>query len=332
MLWTKDKKYYPESFETENELEKAILDTSVELFGCSRIYLDCKKSIGKKGKTVNRPDGYLLDLSSSKEPKLYVVENEIVKHDPLKHIAVQILEFSLSFETSQHVVKNIIKDALVNSESIQKCQKYAEKNDFENVDLLLEHMIYGEDKFNALVIIDELSEELEKVLNSRFKFPVEVLVLERFKSKKGERMYKFDPFLSDISAISIDEPKTARKHAIDPAEIDTIVVPAREDGFEDVFLNENRWYAIRIHSSMIPKLKNIASYRVAPESAITHIAPINNIERWKDTNKYVVNFSIPAKKIKPIRLIPKSVVKAPQAPRYTTLERIKKAKTLDDVF
>jgi len=38
-----------------------------------------------------------LDLSSIKEPKLFLVENELAKHDPLRHIAVQILEFSLSF-------------------------------------------------------------------------------------------------------------------------------------------------------------------------------------------------------------------------------------------
>jgi len=332
MLWTKEKKYYPEYFESEDELECAILKTSSELFGDSRIYLDCKKRIGKKGKIINIPDGYLLDLSSSKEPKLYVVENEIAKHDPLRHIAVQILQFSLSFETSQHLVKDIIKEALSNDGYIQKCQKYAEKNGFENVDYLLEQMIFGENRFNALVIIDELSEELEKVLISRFQFPVEIVTLERFKSKDGVRIYKFDPFLSDISVISIDGPKGSKISQIDPAEIDTIVVPAREEGFQEVFINENCWYAIRIHSSMIPKLKNIAVYRVAPESAITHIAPIKNIEKWKDTSKYVVNFSDPAKKIKSIKLIPKGNVKAPQAPRYTTAGRIKKAKTLDDVF
>jgi hypothetical protein len=27
---------------------------------------------------------------------------------------------------------------------------------------------------------------------------------------------------------------------------DTIIVPAREDGFSELFLGENRWYAIRI--------------------------------------------------------------------------------------
>jgi hypothetical protein len=69
-----------------------------------------------------------------------------------------------------------------------------------------------------------------------------------------------------------------------PAEVDTIVVPARDEGFKDVFIGENRWYSIRIHPSMIPKIKNIAVYRVVPEQAITHLASVASIEQWRDSN------------------------------------------------
>ena len=329
MLWNKDIKYELESFEKEKELEDAILEVSSQLFGEKRIYLDIKKRIGVKGKTKNIPDGYLIDLSSSIEPKLYVVENEIAKHDPLKHIAIQILEFSLSFETSQHQVKNFIKHALVSDEqAFLKCNKYIEANDFENIDVLIERMIYSESNFNALVIIDELTEELEKVLQSRFQFPVEILTLERYKTKIGERLYKFEPFLSDVTT----EDEKRVMPTLDPSEIDTIVVAAREDGFKEVFLNENRWYAIRVHSSMIPKIKYLAAYQVSPVSAITHVAKVSSIEIWKETNKYTVNFLTPAKKIKSIMLIPKGIIKAPQAPRYTSYKRLIKAKNLDEVF
>lgn len=119
---------------------------------------------------------------------------------------------------------------------------------------------------------------------------------------------------------------------LDPSDIDTIVVPARDDGFKETFLGENRWYKIRIHSSMIPKLKYIAAYRVAPEMAITHIAPIASIEQWPETRKYVVNFSEPASEIGPIRLSPNGRVRAPQAPRYTSRARLEKATNLDDAF
>ncbi len=331
MLWSEAGAFHDEPFEFEPELEEAILAVSGALFGKNRIYIDTKKKIGGKGKTQNIPDGYLLDLSSAKEPKLYVVENELAKHEPLKHVAVQILEFSLSFETSQHRVKGTIKQALTATpEAFDACKAYAAANGFENVDVLLERMIYGEDRFNALVVIDELSAELEKVLISRFQFPVEILTLERYRDDHGTRLYRFEPFLSDVTL-----PVTERKPGlppIDPSDLDTIVVPAREDGFQETFLGENRWYAIRIHSSMLPKIKFIAAYRVSPESAVTHIAPVASIEQWKDTNKYVVNFAQPAVAIEPIRLVPKGQVKAPQGPRYTSKGRLDQAKTLDDVF
>ncbi len=333
MLWNNEFQYQIDPFELEKDLEEAIVHVSIPLFGENRIYIDPKKKIGKKGGTRNIPDGYLLDLSSKKVPKLYVVENELAKHDPLKHIAVQILEFSLSFETSQHQVKNIVKNSLSKTNgSLAKCQKYAEENGFENVDYLLEEMIYGHDKFNALVIIDDLSEELEKVLISRFQFPVEILTLERYKSIDGKWLFKFEPFLSDISYSENVSTTTGNKSPLDPSDIDTIVVPCRGDGFQETFISENRWYAIRIHSSMISKIKYIASYQVAPESAITHIAQVASIEKWKDTNKYVVNFSNKASSIKPIKLVSKSAIKAPQAPRYTSYSRLTEAKNLDGAF
>ena len=264
-----------------------------------------------------------------------MVENELAVHDPLKHIAVQILNFSLSFETSPQKLKTIIKEALSkDKDAWEQCQDYAVDNGFENVDYLLERMIYGKDAFNALVIIDEIPDELETILQSRFKFPVEILTLQRYSTPEGERIYQFEPFLSDISLYVADSQEDASEptKTIDPSEIDTIVVPARDEGFQETFIGENCWYQIRIHGSMIPKIKHIAAYRVAPTSAITHVAPVKSIEQWKDTNKYILHFSEPAKKIKPIKLVPKGKVKAPQNSRYTSLERLMAAKTLDEAF
>lgn len=335
MLWSKNKEYLLEPFDYEADLEAAIVESSKALFGPCRIFLDMKKLIGLKGGTQNIPDGYLIDLTSIREPKLYLVEVELANHDPLKHIAVQILEFSLSFETSPHLVKSILKTGLYNNAAaLEKCSEYALNNGFENVDYLLEKMIYKKDSFNALVIIDEINEELETVLLSRFKFPVEVLTFQRFVSEHNERLYNFEPFLSEVgSTISTStNGKALTLKTVDPSEIDTIVVPAQEDGFQDAFINQNCWYSIRIHSSMIPKIKYIAAYRVAPESAITHIAEVKTIQQYEDSNKYILYFSGPAKKIDPIKLVPKSVVKAPQNARYTSLSKLQAAKNLDEAF
>lgn len=337
MLWASDKIFCDLPFEQEKELEDAILQVAPSLVGENRIYLDVKRRIGAQGRTRNIPDGYLLDLSSGRDPQLYVVENELAKHDPLRHIAVQILEFSLSFESSPHAVKEVVKQAVkAQVDVFARCQTYASQHGFENVDYLLERMIVGPPKtnrFNALVIIDEVDEELETVLISRFKFPVEILTLERYSGPNGEHIFRFDPFLADVAPDrSALEPADVNGSIADPSELDTIVVPAHDDGFVETFLGENRWYKIRIHSSMIPKIKYIAAYRVAPERAITHIAPVSSIEQWPDTSKYVVNFAKPAQKIGPIALVPDGKVKAPQGPRYASRARLEKAKNLDEAF
>lgn len=327
MFWTSSKKYLPHPFAREADLETAIIQLANDLFGDSRIYLDVKRLIGN-GSVRNIPDGYLIDLSSSRSPSLYVVENELASHDPLRHIAVQILQFSLSFESSPSRVKAIVKEALAAlPDKWAQCEEFARVNGFENVDFLLETMIFGRDKFRALVVIDECVDELETVLVSRFRFPVEILTLERY-GRGDDVAYRFSPFLADV----LEDVQREGHPPLDPAEIDTVVVPAHDDGFQATFLGENRWYSIRLHSSMIPRIKYIAVYRVRPVSAITHIAPVESIEPWKDTGKYVVNFLEPAEEIGPIELVRNGRVNALQNLRYTTRERLLNSGNLDDVF
>jgi hypothetical protein len=181
------------------------------------------------------------------------------------------------------------------------------------------------------VIIDEMPDNLENILMKKFQFGVEVLELARYKNDKDEYIYHFEPFLADLVVDAIDK-KDPIISDIDIGEIDTIVVPAQEVGFQETYLSENRWYAIRIHGSMRPQIKYIAAYQVAPISAITHIAPVKSIEPWKDGGKYVVNFSEQAEAIGPMPLVKGGKVKAPQAPRYASRQRLLAAKNLDDVW
>lgn len=323
MLWNKTEQYTLQPYSLESELEEAVNEVKDALFGSKRIYLDDKKKIGKKGATNNLPDGYLIDLTNNKDPKLFVVENDLASHQHLKHIAVQILEFSLSFESSKVRVKNIVKEMLQKRrEEWAKCEEFALNNGYGNVDFLLESIIQQQNSFNALLIIDEVGDELETVLIKRFKFPVEVVTLKRFSNGTGNVLYEFDPFLNEVAE---DTEK------VDISAIDTIVVPARKDGFEEVFLGENCWYSIRLNASMIPKIKYVAAYQVAPVSAITHIGEVKLIEQYENTNKYILYFSEPAERIQKVPL-GNNPGKAPQSPRYASRERILKAKSLDGVF
>ena len=73
------------SFSKESEFEKIVDELSDKIFGESTVYLEFKKKI--KGNNIGViPDAYLLDMTVANEPKLFVIENEIVGHHPFKHI------------------------------------------------------------------------------------------------------------------------------------------------------------------------------------------------------------------------------------------------------
>ena len=82
LIWTPTGPYHLVTYQSEADLEAAILQVRDLLFGDNRIYLPVKKKIGAKGGVRNIPDGYLIDLTG-KQPRLYVVENELAAHYPI---------------------------------------------------------------------------------------------------------------------------------------------------------------------------------------------------------------------------------------------------------
>src|SRR5713226_660428 len=196
-FWTQSGLFRRTGYQSESDLEAAILKVQYELFGTDRIYLDVKKRIGSKTGPRNIPDGYLIDLSGQR-PRLFVVENELASHEPLRHIAVQILEFSLSFEAEPRTVRNILFNALREQpDALAKCEAYAGSHNFRNLDHFLDALVF-ETPFAALVVIDEIPENLEIILAKRFQFGVEVLEIACYENGNGERVFRFEPFLADL--------------------------------------------------------------------------------------------------------------------------------------
>jgi len=312
--------------DSEKAFEEKIVANASLIFGEGRYYLDCKRRIGAKGKKYNIPDAYLLDLRRN-DPRLFVIENELSIHDLFKHIGVQLLEFSYSYRQAGRQLKTVLFEEISKVPEIKDaCAEYAKEKGYRNVDNLLDYLVF-ETPFQALVIIDEATDELFSVVK-QFSFPVEIIEFVTHRDDAGKEAFSFTPFLQDVA----ESGAAAGGATVDIGELDTIVVPAREEGFQETFLRENRWYAIRMHSSMIPQIKHIAAYRVAPRSAITHTAPVIRIITWKDTGKYCLEFAEPAREIGPIKLDQPGRGKAPQAPRYTSMKKLDQAKTLGDVF
>jgi hypothetical protein len=115
------------------------------------------------------------------------------------------------------------------------------------------------------------------------------------------------------------------------SDTDTIIVPAQKEGFDRVFLGEQAWWAIRIAGGMLPKIKYIAAYQTRPIMAVTHVAPVAQIEPYGEEGKYKLVFAEPAREIVPVPFSdapPGSM----QGPRYTTHAKLLSARSVKDLI
>ena len=146
--------------------------------------------------------------------------------------------------------------------------------------------------------------------------------------------------LVGLRAFEVPRPVATPKASAEPTRVapklkhekDTVIVPAQKDGFEQVFLGEDCWHAIRISGGMLPKIKYIAAYQTQPVSAVTHYAPIERIEPYGEEGKYRLVFSAKAKPLGQPIPFADAPGGAMQGPRYTTFERLMAARKLTELL
>lgn len=309
----------PYKYSTESEFEEEIIKNKEAIFGEESIYFNTKMKIGN---TI--PDGYWLDLTFHTEPKLYFVEIELESHDLYGHVAEQLLKFSMAFDDNKYKLKGILMEEISKDKEKQRLlKKYIQdpKTNFKDETELLYHVIY-EMPISIIVIIDEYTEQLQRV-QSKLSDEITVLEFETYKSNK-EVIHRFTPFY-DEQEINVNS-----EEINDIDEIDTIIVPAMEEGFNETFIGENCWYAIRISTPMISRIKYIAAYQVSPVSAITYYALVDRIEKYKDTGKYILYFKNKPKKIEKIPLGDNKM--AVRSCRYTNLQKMLQIDTVSNLW
>lgn len=315
--------YSEYQYTNEAEYEKMVVSNAEAIFGIQGLYFDIKKKIGKSKEGAAIPDGYYLDLKFHDEPVLYFVEIELSDHDVYGHIGEQVLRFAISSEMSKHKIKTILIDDINKDPSknnkINDFLKASSK--YNNVNELLDHLIF-DNEVAVVIVINETSEQLTRVL-SKIKISADIIEAQSFIAN-DKVLHRFTPFQDDVLEAAL--PST------DLDELDTIVVPAQEEGFKETFIGEKCWYSIRISASMINKIKYIAAYQVAPVSAITHLAEVERIEKYRDTGKYILYFKGDAKQIPKVSLSGQTKTKAPQSPRYTSYAKLLEANTLEDLW
>lgn len=143
-----------------------------------------------------------------------------------------------------------------------------------------------------------------------------ISIIEEKKTKQNDS----DDLREDVSAI------------FSPDSLDTIIVPAKDDGFQEVFLKQGKWYSVAIHEGRKDFIKYVAAYRVQPIQKITHYAEVDKIEKSPyDSTKKIIYFKSDAIELsKPIKLGRDK--HAFQRSRYTSFSKFDNAETTDDLL
>jgi len=92
-LFANNKTYTQFQFDREADFEKEIVAGSRLFFGSKSIYIDAKRKIETRILAGTIPDGFLFDLTDINNPKFYIVEVELAKHDFYGHMVPQITKF-----------------------------------------------------------------------------------------------------------------------------------------------------------------------------------------------------------------------------------------------
>lgn len=309
-------------FDNEAEFEKAVIENKSFLFGKDSVYLDIKHRIGIE-RYRGIPDAFLIDFFDSKNPVLYLVENELARHDVYSHITEQIARFTTSAITSASQIRDLLIKAIeTNSEIKSEVNKRLSASVFRNTTDLAIHLV--ESQIRIVVAINDISADLNLALKI-FETPPDTVLLQRYQS--GSKIsYYYEPMRDEVEDI-----ETQKRKRGSTAEFDTVVCAAYPDGFKEAYLEKDAWWAIRLSQAAREKLNYLAIYEKAPVAHISHYAEIDKIEPYKDTGKYIVYLKN-KKTIKPIKLGEAKSGDAPQAPRYTTLDHLLKAKKISDLW
>jgi hypothetical protein len=312
-------------FVNEEELERTVVDLNDAIFGDKTVYFDVKRKVkSKKGQLGAIPDGYIISLVGN-SLKLFIVENEISEHDELA-IGQQIMKYQATFKEGQYKTKRVLQQEAKSNESVRKAlETLVKETSFPNASELLDEVVFRQQP-GYVVVIDAASERLREVLKT-LKSPPEVIEISKY-VLGNQTMY----YVSDFEFARLGESTSKKVKTL--GEVDTVVCPARPSGFKKVFMAQNRWYAIRMSSAMIPQIKYIAMYEIKPYSGIRWIGYVQDIRPFEDTGKYDIILRDKERLANPLRLTPEEGKRgvAPRAPRYTKMELIKKAKKLSDIF
>ncbi len=171
------KEYTLLDFDSEAEFEKVVIENEKNLFGEESVYIDVKRRIGHDNHR-GIPDAFLVDFYDSKNPQLYIVENELASHDVYKNIAEQITRFLTSTISSKNQIRDVLLETIRNDVKTQERLKNKLRDTvFENIEQLMIYLV--EKDIKIVVVINEITADLNLGFKNVFKKQPDTVLLQR---------------------------------------------------------------------------------------------------------------------------------------------------------
>jgi len=184
------KQYHWSNFKNEEELEKLVQENANLLFGQHALYFPVKKRLESKFKE-RVTDGLLLDLSEP--PRFWIVEVELSRHDLEQEVEPQIRGFLRAFEKEESIsqILSVIYEKVQSDSEIKRRIRERIGSDGD-IHHFLSQILH--EKSGVLVVIDDLTEEIQGLSEewSRLYGEVRVLEVQQFTSGK-ELAISFTP-------------------------------------------------------------------------------------------------------------------------------------------
>jgi hypothetical protein len=136
-------------------------------------------------------------------------------------------------------------------------------------------------------------------------------------------------FFEQAKSISVQPVQPTAQVIKSVAEV--VIVPAQPEGFQEAYIGQNAWWAIRIAAKHRDNLRWVAAYQVNPVGAVTHIAEIDRLEPFGDEGKFKIYFKGPARKLDMPIPYGNAPSGAMQGSRYCTKQVFDQAKSVADL-
>jgi hypothetical protein len=320
------------SHHREADFQSCVAVVANQMFGSSAVYVDVKQGLTSND-IVTIPSGYIIDITEASVPRLFIVKAVIARHFPFWNTGVELFKFVTSFDGAQGAIRAFLHEQIAHdTEALTRLEEARKAGQGGDVNAYLDTAVNG--NFRGLVVIDDARDELNQVLE-KINADISVLELKTYEAEDGSRLYQIDTLYGEDEAHDLEliggigeRARMARRQRL--ADIDTIIVPTRDETFKRLFVSEGQWFPVRIAPALKQRIRFIAAYRPAPVNAVTHLAEVRQLKLHDHVGDYTIIFKGPAQEIRRVPL--RDMERTPTGPLFVRKDDLLRADTLEAAF